>query len=62
MPFGYDYLMWGVTLVLASAAVLGSTVWTTEIYGWKPTVIFEILLYSSSTITSHPVIAWNIYK
>ena len=62
MPHGFDYLMWSLTLVLAAAAILRSTFWTTDIFGWKPTVIFEFLLYSSSSLTSYPVIGWNIYK
>lgn len=62
LPWGYDVLMWGVSLTLAATGVFGPEIWQIEIFGVKPCVYFEMALYLSGVLTSHPVILYNIYK
>lgn len=62
MPWAYDPVMWGCSLALLFAAILGPQIYVTPIFGITPTVWLEITLYTSGVLTSHPVIAWNIYK
>lgn len=54
--------MWGCTFALLGAAILGPQIYVTPIFGLSPTNWLEITLYTSGVLTSHPVIAWNIYK
>lgn len=62
LPWGYDFLMWGVSLTMAATGIFGPEIWQIPIFGVKPCLIFEITLYVSAMITSHPVIIYNIYK
>lgn len=57
-----DPVMWGCTFALLGAAILGPQIYVTPIFGLTPTNWLEITLYTSGVLTSHPVIAWNIYK
>lgn len=62
LPWGYDFVMWGCALTLFVAYVFGPSFYVTPIFGLTPTVLMEILLYSSGIVSSWTVIAWNIYK
>ncbi|XP_055592627.1 ethanolaminephosphotransferase 1 isoform X2 [Uranotaenia lowii] len=62
LPWGYDFVMWGVSLTMGITGILGPEIWQMEIFGVKPCLIFEITLYVSGLITSHPIIIYNIYK
>ncbi|XP_055638262.1 ethanolaminephosphotransferase 1 isoform X2 [Toxorhynchites rutilus septentrionalis] len=62
LPWGYDFVMTGVSLTLAATGILGPGIWQQTIFGVKPCLIFEITLYVSGMVTSHPIIAYNIYK
>lgn len=62
LPWAYDLVMWGCSLALFGAYVLGPEFYITPIFGITPTVWLEITLYTSGVLTSHTVIAWNIYK
>lgn len=62
LPWGYDFLMWGVSLTLGATGIFGPEIWQYTILGVKPCVIFEVTLYVSAMITSHPIIIHNIYK
>ncbi|XP_021701606.1 ethanolaminephosphotransferase 1 isoform X3 [Aedes aegypti] len=62
LPWGYDFLMWGVSLTMAATGIFGPEIWQVPIFGVKPCVMFEVALYVSGLLTSHPIIAYNIYK
>lgn len=62
LPFAYDYVMWSCSITLILAGIIGPELFVTPIFGIKPTVYVEITMYSAGVLTSHPVIAWNIYK
>ncbi|XP_058818033.1 ethanolaminephosphotransferase 1 isoform X2 [Topomyia yanbarensis] len=62
LPWGYDFVMWGVSLTLAVTGICGPQIWQLTVFGVKPCVIFEITLYVSGMITSHPIIIYNIYR
>uniref|UniRef100_A0A182WFG7 Uncharacterized protein n=1 Tax=Anopheles minimus TaxID=112268 RepID=A0A182WFG7_9DIPT len=62
LPWGYDFVMWGVSITLAITGILGAEFWQIPIFGVKPCHIFEMTLYVSAVITSHPIIIHNVYK
>ncbi|XP_058449656.1 ethanolaminephosphotransferase 1 isoform X2 [Malaya genurostris] len=62
LPWGYDFVMWGVSLTLAITGICGPQIWQLTVFGVKPCFIFEMTLYISGMITSHPIIVYNIYK
>lgn len=62
LPWGYDFTLCGCTLALLFAFFFGPAFYVTPIFGVSPTTLLEITLYTSSVITSHPIIVWNIYK
>jgi ethanolaminephosphotransferase len=62
LPWTYDLVHWGCSLALLGAFVFGPELYITPIFGLSPTAWVEITLYTSGVLTSHPVIAWNIYK
>jgi len=62
LPWGYDFVMWGCALALFVAYVFGPSIYVTPIFGFTPTFLVEILLYSSGIVSSWTVISWNIYK
>lgn len=62
LPWGYDLTMWGVSFGFLVAFIFGPEFYTTPIFGLTPTFLLEITLYSSGVLTSHTMIAWNIYK
>jgi ethanolaminephosphotransferase len=62
LPYAYDYVMISCSLALLIAGIFGPQIYVTPIYDIKPTLLVEISMYAGGLITSHPVIAWNIYK
>uniref|UniRef100_A0A023EUD9 Putative sn-12-diacylglycerol ethanolamine-and cholinephosphotransferase n=1 Tax=Aedes albopictus TaxID=7160 RepID=A0A023EUD9_AEDAL len=62
LPWGYDFLMWGVSLTMAATGIFGPEIWQVPIFGVRPCLYFEMALYVSGLLTSHPIIAYNIYK
>ncbi|XP_055545821.1 ethanolaminephosphotransferase 1 isoform X2 [Wyeomyia smithii] len=62
LPWGYDFVMWGVSLTLAITGICGAGIWQNTVFGIKPCLIFEITLYVSGLVTSHPIILYNVYK
>ncbi|XP_058061160.1 ethanolaminephosphotransferase 1 isoform X2 [Anopheles bellator] len=62
LPWGYDFVMWGVSITLAITGIFGAEFWQIPVFGMKPCHIFELTLYVSAIITSHPIIITNIYK
>lgn len=62
LPWAYDFVMWGCSFALLGAYVLGPRFYTTPIFGVTPTIWLELTLYTSGVLTSHTVIAYNIYK
>ncbi|XP_062546751.1 ethanolaminephosphotransferase 1 isoform X3 [Armigeres subalbatus] len=62
LPWGYDFLMWGVSLTMAATGIFGPGIWQVPIFGVNSCVIFEVTLYVSGLTTSHPIIFYNIYK
>ncbi|XP_053693053.1 ethanolaminephosphotransferase 1 isoform X2 [Sabethes cyaneus] len=62
LPWGYDFVMWGVSLTLAITGIFGADIWQNTVFGIKPCLIFEITLYVSGLVTSHPIIIYNVYK
>lgn len=52
----------GVSLTMGATGIFGPEIWQYTILGVKPCLIFEITLYVSAMITSHPIIIHNIYK
>lgn len=62
LPWGYDFIMWGVSITLAVTGIFGAQIWQIPIFGVKPVLIFELTLYISGLLTSHPIILYNIYK
>lgn len=62
LPWGYDFTMWAVSLVLFGTYLFGIPIWKTKLpYGLNPAKVFEIVMYSCSIITSYPIIIKNIY-
>lgn len=62
LPWGYDFTMWGVTIVLAFTFVVGPSFWTTtRIFGLTTANVFEISLPITAMLTSHPIIIKNVY-
>ncbi|KAL7040048.1 hypothetical protein ACKWTF_000239 [Chironomus riparius] len=62
LPYAYDYVMWSCSFTLLIAGIFGPKLFVTPIFGITPTVYVELIMYVSGSLTSHPVIAWNIYK
>lgn len=62
LPWGYDFVMWGVSITLGLTGICGPEIWQMTIFGVKPSLIFELTLYISAVLTSHPIIIHNIYK
>lgn len=62
LPWGYDFTMWGCSFALLFAFAFGPELYVTPIFGYTPTFLTEVLLYTSGAITSYPMIVWNIYK
>lgn len=62
LPYAYDYVMWACSITLLIAGIAGPHLFVTPIFGYLPTLYVEIIMYVTGAITSHPVIAWNIYK
>lgn len=62
LPWAYDFVMWGCTFGLLGAYFLGTAFFVTPIFGIRPALWLEIILYSACVITSHPLIVYNIYK
>lgn len=62
LPWGYDYTLWGCTVALLLAFIVGPSFYVTPIFGLSPTTCTEIVLYTSTVLTSYPMITWNIYK
>lgn len=62
LPYAYDYVMWACSITLIIAGIVGPKLFVTPIFGITPTVYVEITMYVAGVLTSHPVIAWNIYK
>jgi ethanolaminephosphotransferase len=62
LPYAYDYVMWSCSITLFIAGFFGPQLFTTAIFGIKPVVYVEFIMYVAGVITSHPVIAYNIYK
>lgn len=52
----------GVSIVLAITCVFGPSIYHSYIWGYPVARYVEFSLYISGVVTSHPVIAWNIYK
>ncbi|XP_055917263.1 ethanolaminephosphotransferase 1 isoform X1 [Eupeodes corollae] len=62
LPWGYDFTMWGVTLVLLFTFIVGPSFWqTTQIFGLTTANVFEISLPVTAMMSSHPIIIRNIY-
>ncbi|CRL01603.1 CLUMA_CG014202, isoform A [Clunio marinus] len=62
LPYAYDFVMWGCAITFLVAFFFGPSIFVTPIFGFTPTFLTEILCYTSGVISSHPIIAWNIYK
>jgi ethanolaminephosphotransferase len=62
LPYGYDYVMWACSITLLVAGIFGPQLFVLEIFGHTVTFYVEIIMYLGGILTSHPVIAWNIYK
>ena len=62
LPWAYDATLWGCTFALLLAFICGPELFLTPIFGITPTLLLEVVLYTSGVLTSHTVIAWNIYK
>lgn len=62
MPWAYDVILWSCTFALLGAYILGPKFYVTPMFGFTPTFLTEVILYTSGVLTSHTVIAWNIYK
>lgn len=63
LPWGYDFTMWAVTLVLFATSILGPEIWKVPlpIVQILPATAFEIIMYISSIVTNYPIIIKNIY-
>ena len=55
-------LLQGVSITLAITGIFGAEFWQIPVFGMKPCHIFELTLYISAVITSHPIIIYNVYK
>lgn len=63
LPWAYDFTMWGVTITLFLTWALGAEVWQHQLpYGVSCGRFFEVFLYVSGILSSHPFIVHNIYK
>lgn len=63
LPWGYDFSMWGSTLVFMLTAIGGHEAWKFTLPGgYTAGLLFELLLYISAIVSNLPVVAWNIYK
>ncbi|XP_001356474.3 ethanolaminephosphotransferase 1 [Drosophila pseudoobscura] len=61
LPWGYDFTMWGVSGILFLATVLGPGIYRFSMYGITIANVFEFTLIGSGMVSSHPIIARNIY-
>ncbi|KQS70718.1 uncharacterized protein Dere_GG23508, isoform C [Drosophila erecta] len=61
LPWGYDFTMWGVSGMLFVATVFGPEMYRFSIYGFTVANMFEFVLIGSGMVSSHPIIARNIY-
>lgn len=63
LPWGYDFSMWGSTLVFILTAIGGHEAWKFTLPGgYTAGLLFELLLYISALVSNLPVVMWNIYK
>ncbi|KAH8385400.1 hypothetical protein KR200_011374 [Drosophila serrata] len=61
LPWGYDFTMWGVSGMLFVATVFGPGIYRFSMYGFTVANVFEVVLIGSGMVSSHPIIARNIY-
>ncbi|XP_017839996.2 ethanolaminephosphotransferase 1 isoform X1 [Drosophila busckii] len=61
LPWGYDFTMWGVCLMLFVATILGPGIYRYSFHGITVANVFEVGLVASGVLTSHPFIIRNIY-
>ncbi|XP_070068206.1 ethanolaminephosphotransferase 1 [Drosophila takahashii] len=61
LPWGYDFTMWGVSGMLFLATVFGPGIYRFDFYGFTVANMFEVVLIGSGMVSSHPIIARNIY-
>lgn len=53
----------GVSLMMAATAIFGPAIFRARLFGDIPLArFFEVVLYVSGLLTSHPIILYNIYK
>ncbi|GAB0099330.1 ethanolaminephosphotransferase 1 [Sergentomyia squamirostris] len=62
LPWGYDFTMWGVTIVLTMTFFVGPDIWRQPVFDITPANAFLVLLVVSAVITNHPIIIRNIYR
>ncbi|XP_055298290.1 ethanolaminephosphotransferase 1 isoform X2 [Sitodiplosis mosellana] len=61
LPWAYDFTMWGVTIVLMITGIFGIEMWRFTLPGgYTPAFAFEMTLYISGLISSHPFIIYRI--
>ncbi|XP_031632846.1 ethanolaminephosphotransferase 1 isoform X2 [Contarinia nasturtii] len=61
LPWAYDFTMWGVTVMLLITGVFGLEMWDFKLLGlYSPAFVFEMILYISGLVTSHPFIIYRI--
>ncbi|XP_055685158.1 ethanolaminephosphotransferase 1 isoform X1 [Lutzomyia longipalpis] len=63
LPWGYDFTMWGVTIVLTLTCCIGPWIWREPILNmYSPADAFFALLVISAIVTNYPIIIRNIYR
>ncbi|EDW63815.1 ethanolaminephosphotransferase 1 [Drosophila virilis] len=61
LPWGYDFTMWGVSVMLFVATLVGPEIYRSSFYGFTVANMFEVGLIGSGILSSHPIIIRNIY-
>ncbi|XP_055375949.1 ethanolaminephosphotransferase 1 isoform X2 [Condylostylus longicornis] len=63
LPWGFDFTLWAVTLTLLLTYFVGPWIWRCQLpYGLTTANGFEIVMWSTSLLSNHPIVALNIYK
>lgn len=63
LPMGYDGTLWGCTIALLLAFVLGVDFYSEPLlFGLNPTNFVEIMMYALPFLLNYPFVLNNIHK
>jgi ethanolaminephosphotransferase len=61
LPWGYDFGMWGSTIMYLATWYYGFTLWKNPLFGMSPGIILEFVLHISA-MSNLPMVFINLYN